>query len=154
MNMRKVTQLAMLTGVVLIIFVIELQIPNPFPISGIKLGLANIITIYAVYCFRAGEATIIICCWILFVAVFSGNMMALAYILVGSVLCLTGMLLLRKSIDKNYIWIASMFGAVLHNIGQITITILIMGRGILLYLSFLLTSGCLAGALVEDIHSL
>ena len=44
MNVRKLTQLAMLTGVALIIFVIELQIPNPFPIPGIKLGLANIIT--------------------------------------------------------------------------------------------------------------
>ena len=46
MNVRKLTQLAMLTGVALIIFVIELQIPNPFPIPGIKLGLANIITVY------------------------------------------------------------------------------------------------------------
>ena len=56
MNVRKLTQLAMLTGVALIIFVIELQIPNPFPIPGIKLGLANIITVYAVYHFRAGRS--------------------------------------------------------------------------------------------------
>ncbi|MDO4326000.1 MAG: hypothetical protein Q4E24_08195 [bacterium] len=34
--MRKLTQLAMLTGVALIIFVIELQIPNPFPIEEVK----------------------------------------------------------------------------------------------------------------------
>lgn len=53
MNTKKLTQLAMLTGVALIIFVIELQIPPPFPIPGIKLGLANIITVYAVYHFRA-----------------------------------------------------------------------------------------------------
>lgn len=55
MNAKKLTQLAMLTGVALIIFVIELQIPNPLPIPGIKLGLANIITVYAIYRFRAGE---------------------------------------------------------------------------------------------------
>lgn len=78
-------------------------------------------------------------------AVFSGNMMALAYSFAGSVLCLAGMLLLRKIIDKNHIWIASVFGAVLHNIGQIMIAVLVMGTGVLVYLPFLLVSGCLAG---------
>lgn len=146
MNVRKLTQLAMLTGVALIIFVIELQIPNPFPIPGIKLGLANIITIYAVYHFRAGEVMMIVFCRIFLAAVFGGNMMALAYSFAGSSLCLAGMLLLRKVIDKNHIWIASVFGAVLHNIGQILIAVLIIGTGVLVYLPFLLVSGCLAGA--------
>ena len=88
MNTKKLTQLAMLTGVALIIFVIELQIPNPFPIPGIKLGLANIITVYAVYRFRAAEVMMIVFCRIFLAAVFSGNMMALAYSFAGSVLCL------------------------------------------------------------------
>ena len=146
MNAKKLTQLAMLTGVALIIFVIELQIPNPFPIPGIKLGLANIITVYAVYRFRAGEVMMIVFCRIFLAAVFSGNMMALAYSFAGSVLCLAGMLLLRRIIDKKYIWLASVFGAILHNIGQIMIAVLVMGTGILAYLPFLLVSGCLAGA--------
>ncbi len=47
MKAKKLTELAMLTTAALAIFVIELQIPNPFPIPGIKLGLANIITVYA-----------------------------------------------------------------------------------------------------------
>lgn len=146
MNAKKLTQLAMLTGVALIIFVIELQIPNPFPIPGIKLGLANIITVYAIYRFRAGEVMMIVFCRIFLAAVFSGNMMALVYSFSGSVLCLAGMLLLRRIIDKNHIWLASVFGAVLHNVGQITIAVLIMGMGVLVYLPFLLVSGCLAGA--------
>ena len=146
MNVRKLTQLAMLTGVALIIFVIELQIPNPFPIPGIKLGLANIITVYAVYHFRAGEVMMIVFCRIFLAVVFSGNMMALVYSFAGSVLCLAGMLLLRKIIDKNHIWIASVFGAVLHNMGQITVAVLVMGTGVLAYFPFLLVSGCLAGA--------
>ena len=108
----------MLTGIALIIFVIELQIPNPFPIPGIKLGLANIMTVYAVYRYRAAEVMMIVFCRIFLAAVFSGNMMALVYSFAGSVLCLTGMLLLRKVIDKNHIWLASVFGAALHNIGQ------------------------------------
>ena len=137
MSTKKLTQLAMLTGVALIIFVIELQIPNPFPIPGIKLGLSNIITVYAIYRFQAGEVMMIVFCRIFLAAVFSGNMMALAYSFAGSVLCLAGMILLRK---------ISVFGAVLHNIGQILIAVQIMGTSILVYLPFLLVSGCLAGA--------
>lgn len=99
MNTKKMTQLAMLTGIALIIFVIEIQIPNPFPVPGIKLGLANIITVYAVYCYRPSEVMMIVFCQIFLAAVFSSNMMALAYSFAGSVLCLTGMLPLRKLID-------------------------------------------------------
>ena len=145
-NSKKHLTKRFMTGIALIIFVIELQIPNPFPIPGIKLGLANIITVYAIYRYRPSEVMMIVFCRIFLAAVFSGNMMALAYSFAGSVLCLTGMLPLRKLIDKNHIWIASVLGAVLHNIGQITVAVFIMGMGVLTYLPFLLVSGCLAGA--------
>lgn len=146
MNVRRLTQLAMLTGVALIIFVIELQIPNPFPIPGIKLGLANIITVYAVYRYRAKEVMMIVFCRIFLAAIFSGNMMALVYSFAGSILCFAGMLGLRKIIDMSHIWISSIFGAILHNTGQISIAVLVMGKGILVYFPFLLVSGCFAGA--------
>ena len=146
MEVKKLTQLAMLTGVALIIFIVELQIPNPFPIPGIKLGLANIITVYALYNYRAEEVMMIVFTRILLAAMFSGNMMALLYSLSGSVLCLAGMLILKRIIDEKHIWIASVFGAVLHNIGQIAVAVIIMGFGVLAYLPFLLVSGCLAGA--------
>lgn len=146
MEVKKLTQLAMLTGVALIIFIVELQIPNPFPIPGIKLGLANIITVYALYNYRAGEVMMIVFTRILLAAMFSGNMMALLYSLSGSILCLAGMLIFKRIIDEKHIWIASVFGAVLHNIGQIAVAVIIMGFGVLAYLPFLLVSGCLAGA--------
>ena len=57
-------------------------------------------------------------------------MMALAYSFAGSVLCLAGnAFFCEKIIDKNHIWIASVFGAVLHNIGRITVAVLVMGNG-------------------------
>lgn len=146
MKTRRLTQLALLTTVALIIFVIELRIPNPIPIPGVKLGLANIITVYAVYHYRAKEVMMIVFCRIALGAVFSGNIMALAYSFAGSFLCLAGMLGLRKIIDMGHIWISSIFGAILHNIGQISIAVLVMGKGILVYFPFLLVSGCLAGA--------
>lgn len=146
MNVKKLTQLAMLTAVALIIFVIEMQIPNPFPIPGIKLGLANIITVYAIYCYRAREVVLIVLARILLASIFGGNMMALLYSFVGSIFCLTGMLLLKRMIDKKQIWVSSVLGAVLHNIGQISVAVLILGAGMFVYLPFLLVSGCLAGA--------
>ena len=78
----------MLTAVALIIFVVELQIPNPIPIPGAKLGLVNIITVYAVYQYRAKEVFLIVIVRILLGAFFSGNMMALLYSLASGLLAL------------------------------------------------------------------
>ena len=60
MDVKRLARLGMLTGAALIIFIIELQIPNPFPIPGIKLGLANIITVSDVYRDKAYEVALIV----------------------------------------------------------------------------------------------
>ena len=77
MDANRLARLGVLTAVALIIFIIELQIPNPFPIPGIKLGLANIVTVYAVYRFRAYEVALMVGVRITLGSVFSGNVMAL-----------------------------------------------------------------------------
>ena len=146
-KVRKLTELAVLTAVSLIIFVIELQIPNPFPIPGIKLGLANIITVYAVYHYKAHEVAAMVAVRLLLGAVFSGNFMALIYSASGAFLCLVGMLLLRRFIDEKHLWIASVLGAVLHNTGQMAAALIVTRTSqLLLYYPFLIVSGCLAGA--------
>ena len=146
-KVRKLTELSVLTAVSLIIFVVELQIPNPFPIPGIKLGLANIITVYAVYHYRAVEVAATVAVRLLLGAVFSGNFAALLYSASGAFLCLVGMLLLRRWIDEKHIWIASVFGALLHNTGQMAAALFVTRTPqLLLYYPFLLVSGCLAGA--------
>lgn len=145
-RVRRLTELAVLTAAALIIFVVELQIPNPFPIPGIKLGLANVITVYAVYHYKAHEVFAVIAVRLLLGAVFNGNFLALIYSAAGAVLCLLGMLLLRRWIDESHLWIASVFGAVLHNTGQMAAALLLMQTPqLLLYYPFLLVSGCLAG---------
>ena len=142
MKTRKLTELALLTALALIIFIVELRIPNPIPIPGVKLGLANVITVYSLYHYRAKEELLIV-----LGSIFGGNMMAMLYSLAGGLLCLAGMLFLRRVISEKYIWLCSVFGAVLHNIGQITVAILITGTpAIIAYLPFLLVSGCAAGA--------
>ena len=79
LKVRKLTELAMLTAVALILFVVELQIPNPFPIPGVKLGLANIITVYAVYHYRVREVFLLVVARILLGSFFGGGMMTLMY---------------------------------------------------------------------------
>lgn len=147
MKARRLAELAVLCAVSLIMFIIEMQIPYPFPIPGVKLGLANIITVYAVYHYRAREVAMIVAVRLLLGAVFSGNFAALIYSASGALLCLTGMLFLRRFIDERHLWLASVFGAVLHNTGQTAAAlVLLQSPGILIYYPFLLVSGCLSGA--------
>ena len=146
-KVRRLTELAVLTAVSLIVFIVELQIPNPFPIPGIKLGLANIITVYAVYHYRAHEVAATVAVRLILGAVFSGNLSALLYSASGAFLCLVGMLILRRFIDEKHLWLASVFGAVLHNTGQMAAALLVTQTvQLLLYYPFLIVSGCLAGA--------
>ena len=147
MNIRRLTELALLSSVALIIFVIELRIPNPFPIPGVKLGLANIVTVYALFRYRPSETAMIVAVRLLLGAVFSGNPSALLYSAAGAISCLCGMLLLRRILPEKQIWLCSVIGAMLHNIGQITAAVMIMRSfGVAAYLPLLLVTGSLAGS--------
>lgn len=147
MKVKKIAELALLTALALIIFVVELQIPSLTPIPGIKLGLANIITVFAVYRYRAGEAALVLLARIILGSIFSGNMMAIMYSLAGGTLCLLGMLLLKRVIPERHMWLCSVFGAVLHNTGQVLAAWAVTGTvWIFGYLPVLVLSGCVAGA--------
>ena len=121
--------------------------PNtkPFSNPGVKLGLANIITVYAVYHYRVREVFLLVVARILLGSFFGGGMMTLMYSMAGGLFCLVGMLLLKRFLSEKYIWICSVLGAIFHNIGQMTVACMVAGWGILFYLPFLLISGCLAG---------
>lgn len=146
LKVRRLTELALLTALALIIFIVEMRIPNLAPIPGVKLGLANIITVFAVYRYKAAETAMIVVCRVVLGAFFGGSMLTLLYSLAGAMLCLAGMLLLKRVIPEKQIWICSVFGAVLHNVGQLAVACIIAGAGMLAYFPFLLTAGCIAGA--------
>lgn len=146
MKAKRIAQLALLTALALIIFVVELQLPSFTPIPGIKLGLANVITVFAVYRYRAGEAALVLLARIILGSLFSGNMMAIMYSLTGGALCLLGMILLKRVIPLKHMWLCSVFGAVLHNCGQVAVACVVTGTvWIVWYLPVLVLSGCAAG---------
>ena len=146
MKTRRMVTLALLTATALILFVIELRIPNLAPIPGVKLGLANIVTVYAVFRFTPRETAMMVCARVLLGAMFSGNLSALLYSASGAVCCLLGMIALRHMIPQKQIWLASIIGAMLHNIGQIVAAIAVMRSiAVIAYLPILLVTGSAAG---------
>lgn len=94
-----------MTTIALIIFIIELRIPNLMPIPGVKLGLANIVTVYAMYHCTTKETMMVVFARVLLGSIFGGNISAIFYSLGGALFCLAGMLLLRRVIDEKHIWI-------------------------------------------------
>lgn len=147
MKTGKLARMALLTAVALIIFIVEAQIPSPVPIPGVKLGLANIITVYAVFALGPGPALMILVCRVFLGAVFSGQMMTLFYSLGGGLLCWCAMCLLRRFLTEKQIWICSVFGAIFHNIGQMIVAAAIARTlALLAYLPVLMVSAVLTGA--------
>ena len=57
---RRLTRAALLTAIALTIFMAETQIPVPIPLPGVKLGLANIVTVYAMYILGPGDTLMIL----------------------------------------------------------------------------------------------
>ena len=112
MKTGKLMRMALLTAVALIIFVVEAQIPVPIAVPGVKLGLSNIVTVYAVFTLGPGPALMILFCRVFLGAVFTGQMMTLMYSLAGGLLCWCSMCLLRKVMTAKQIWICSIFGHV------------------------------------------
>ena len=139
---------ALFASVALIIFVIELQIPNLTPIPGIKLGLANIVILLSLYLMGSVDALAIQLARILLGCLITGNMVSLAYSLTGGMLCLVVMIILKRFLNENQIWACSAAGAIFHNIGQIIVAIVMTSViQVVYYLPILVASGIIAGLL-------
>ena len=146
MKLKQLTFDALLTAIALTIFMIEAQIPAPIPIPGIKLGLANIITVFAMFAFTPKDALLILSVRVFLGSIFSGQISTMLYSGAGGILCFLVMLFMRRILTDRQIWVSSIIGAVFHNIGQILVAILVTGTpGIAIYLPILMVSGIAAG---------
>ena len=142
----RLTRLALLTAIALTIFMVEAQLPVLVPIQGVKLGLANIVTVYAVFALGPGDALLILLSRVFLGAVFSGQMMTLFYSLGGGLLAWLIMCLLRPVFHKEHLWLCSPVAALLHNLGQLLVAAAIMRTwAVLAYLPYLALSGVITG---------
>jgi len=146
MKTKKLVFMALLTAAGLILFVVENQIPPVVPIPGVKLGLANIITVYALFSLGAWPAAAILAVRIVLGAVVTGNIAGLLYSAAGGVLCLVLMIPLSKILTKKQIWLCSAVGAVFHNIGQTLMAAAVTRTpAVFAFLPVLLIAGIIAG---------
>lgn len=146
MNIKKLTTLAMFTALALIIFTIEAAIPPLVPIPGIKLGLANIITLVLLHNYSAKDAFFVMIMRILLSCFFFGQAISLLYSLAGGLLCFIAMVAVHRLLQGHFLYLTSMTGALFHNLGQLAVALLLTAvPGVLVYLPFLLISGLITG---------
>lgn len=146
MKTRRLTTMALLCAVALTVFMIEAQIPPLVPIPGVKPGLANIVTVYAVYALGAREGAAILFVRIFLGAVFSGNFSTVFYSAAGGLLAILTTIGLKRVLQESQIWVASCLGAVAHSVGQMAMAVLLTGTpSLLIYLPVLILCSVAAG---------
>lgn len=144
---KKLTHLALLTGIALVLFVVEAQLPPLIPIPGVKLGLSNIITLVTLMLYGPRDAFMVLLTRILLGSFFCAQLMTLFFSLAGGLLCFALSVFLYRRLTLQTLWLLSILGACAHNIGQILVAILVTGTtAILWYLPMLLLSGIITGA--------
>ncbi len=146
MKTRKLTLISMLLVLAIIIFTVESQLPPIAPIPGIKLGLANVINLMALYMLGRRESFTILVLRIVLSSIFAGNFTGFMYSISGGIICFLFMGVMSLFIKENRMWVVSVFGAIGHNIGQIIIACFIMGTfQIIWYLPVLIISAVVTG---------
>lgn len=127
MKTRKLTLLGLLTAIALTIFMLEAQIPAVVPLPGVKLGLANIVTVFTVFVLGPKEAIAVLTARIFLGAVFAGNFSTVFYSAAGGGCAIFLTILLRKILRPNQLWVAGCFGAIAHSIGQVAMAAALLG---------------------------
>ena len=148
MKTKKLTVMALTTAVAMILSFVESQIPAFVAVPGVKVGLANIAVVFALYRLGWKEAVAVSLVRVVLVSMLFGSIASLFYSLAGAVLSLSGMGLMKRMGRFTEIMV-SVTGGILHNIGQIAMACLILETAALrYYLPFLLISGIVAGVVV------
>lgn len=145
-SVKKMTTLALFTTIALTIFLLESFIPPLVPIPGIKLGLANIVTLILLVRASWKDALFVLIARILLGSIFAGQMMSLLYSLAGGLICLLVMAVIHHILGKRMLWFTSILGAIAHNTGQITVAAAVLGSGyVFYYYPYLILSGVITG---------
>ena len=146
---KQLTLCAVLTAMALALSYQEnfLPLSLAIPIPGVKLGLANIVTVFALYVLGPGQAMLILLARCLLGAVFAGNMNALIFSLLGGVSAMLVMIGLSRW-RRLSVYGVSVGGAAAHNCGQVAAAVLTLGNTApLYYLPILLGVSLFTGAL-------
>lgn len=146
---KKITTLAILTGISLVMFIVENLFP-PLFLPGAKMGLSNIVTLFSVLMLSPFSALIIVVLRTVLGSLIVGSLSTLMYSLTaGLVACLTSILLYKMFFPKISIIAISAVSAVGHNITQSLVFCLVtQSLAFLAYMPYLALLGAVAGVVV------
>lgn len=147
-NNRIVALTGVFIALALVLSYLESLIPVFAAVPGIKLGIANIVTMLAMYKLGVKPAIVISVGRIVLSGILFGNLYVIIYSLAGGVLSICVMIILKKIKLFSVVGV-SVAGAVAHNAGQIIVAVFLMENvNILYYLPVLIISGGIAGTMV------
>lgn len=145
---KKVARMGVFIALAMIFSYIEVLIPFNFGIPGVKLGIANIVTVTSLYVFSTGEAFGISVIRIVLMGILFGNGMSLLYSLAGGLLSFLAMWIGKRTSWLSVIGV-SVAGGVFHNVGQILAVMLVMKNTMFVaYLPVLFVAGVVTGYLI------
>ena len=148
MKPKNLVLLALLTAIALTVFLIEAQIPPIVPIPGVRLGLANIVTVFAVFAIGSREGAAVLLCRIFLGAVFAGNFSTILYSAAGGFCAIAVTVGMKKLLTTRQLWVAGALGAMAHNIGQMAAAVAISQTpSLVIYLPLLLAIAIVTGSL-------
>ena len=153
MNTSKIAKYGLLIALAMILSYVESLVPAFFAIPGMKLGLTNVVVLFALYAMDFKSAIFINIIRIILVGFLFGNGMSILFSLAGGLLSGVVMMLLKRFSPLQIITV-SIAGGIAHNLGQILMAmILLQTKSIAWYLIILWFTGIGAGIVVGIISS-
>ncbi len=146
MKAKRIALLGLLTAIALTIFLLEAQIPALIPVPGVKLGLSNIVTVFAVFTLGAWDGAAVLACRIFLGAAFAGNFSTILYSASGGLCAILATVGLKRVLKEDQLWAAGCLGAVAHSVGQMIAAIAVTRTpGLLVYLPVLVIVSIFTG---------
>lgn len=154
MKSKRIAIYGMLIALAFILSYIESMIPMPVPVPGVKIGLANLVVIVALYTMGVKEAFVLSMLRIVLVGFTFGNLSTMIFSFAGGILSWLLMATFRKFKGFSITGI-SVVGGVSHNVGQILTAMWVVdSTALIYYLPFLLLSGAIMGVIIGIVGSI
>lgn len=145
---KKISACGLLVALAMIFSYIETLIPINMGLPGMKLGIANLVIVTALYLLGPRETLLISLVRIFLVGFLFGSGMSILYSLAGGLVSFLAMMFLKRT-EKFSIVGASLLGGAMHNVGQLLVAAAVVENAkIFYYLPPLLCVGCVTGILV------
>lgn len=149
-NARRITYIAIFIAMATVLNIIERAIVIPGASPGIKLGLANIMTLLSIMMLGSKDAIIIVAVRCFLGALVGGNPVSFLFSITGGMLSILVMVIMWKYLNK-YVSIVSisMVGAVFHNIGQLFVaSVVVHNFSVYIILPILMISAIITGYVI------